>query len=56
MLKVNVAIDNIIVHDFKRLRFSSTVNVCKSAVKHNQGIRETFSTGSQNQKPPQPNS
>ena len=56
ILNVNVAIDNINVHDFRRFLFSNTMTVWRRAVKHNQGIRETFSTGSQNQKPPQPNS
>ncbi len=35
-------------------RFSTTMAECKSAVPASQGISEAFSTGSQNQKPPQP--
>ena len=36
--------------------FSKTKIVCKSAVKQNQGIKDIFSTASQNQNPPHPNS
>ena len=36
--------------------FSVANAECSSAVAISQGIREAFSTGSQNQKPPQPNS
>ena len=53
---VNVEIDKIITHDVKINFFSKTKIQCKSVVNANQGIRETFSTGSQNQNPPQPNS
>ena len=56
MLKIKVLRANIIVQDFNIDLFSNTEEQCNNAVKHNQGIRETFSTGSQNQKPPQPNS
>ena len=55
-LKVNVEIDNIITHEVKSNFFSSIKIQCKSAVKANHGIKDTFSTGSQNQKPPQPSS
>ena len=41
---------------FNEFLFSKTKTECNNAVKHNQGIKETFSTGSQNQNPPQPNS
>ena len=37
-------------------RFSITTAECSSAVPASQGISEAFSTGSQNQKPPQPSS
>ena len=56
ILKANVEIDNIIVHNFNSCLFSKTIIVCKSAVKQSHGIRDTFSTGSQNQNPPQPSS
>ena len=35
-------------------RFFKTVFACKSAVPESHGSSEAFSTGSQNQKPPQP--
>ena len=56
MLNVNVDIDKIITQDVNINFFSKTKIQCKSVVKANHGIKETFSTGSQNQKPPQPNS
>ena len=56
ILKVNVEIDNINVHNFNICLFSKTIIVCKSAVKQSHGISDTFSTGSQNQNPPQPSS
>ena len=56
MLKVNVAMDNIIIQELSIDLFSKTKIQCSKADKHSQGIRETFSTGSQNQKPPQPSS
>ena len=37
-------------------RFSITTAECRSAVPASHGISEAFSTGSQNQKPPQPSS
>ena len=37
-------------------RFSTTATECNSAVPASQGMNEAFSTGSQNQKPPQPSS
>ena len=37
-------------------RFSITSAECSSAVPTSHGISEAFSTGSQNQKPPQPSS
>ena len=56
ILNVNVDIDKIITQEVKISFFSKTNIQCKSVVKANQGIKETFSTGSQNQKPPQPSS
>ena len=56
ILKVNVEIDNMMTQEVKTNFFSKTKTQCKSVVKANHGINETFSTGSQNQKPPQPNS
>ena len=56
MLRANVDIDKIITQEVKIDFFSKTKIQCKSVVNANQGINETFSTGSQNQKPPQPNS
>ena len=37
-------------------RFSATASVCISAVPTSQGMKEAFSTGSQNHQPPQPSS
>ena len=56
ILNVNVEMDNMMTQDVKTNFFSKTKTQCKSVVKANQGINETFSTGSQNQNPPQPNS
>ena len=56
MLNINVAIERIITHEVKIDFFSNTKIQCKRVVNASQGIKETFSTGSQNQKPPQPNS
>ena len=56
MLNEKVAIDKIIDHDFNDSLFSKTIIECSKAVKQNHGIKETFSTGSQNQNPPQPSS
>ena len=44
------------VHTFSASRFSMTSAECSSAVPASQGMKEAFSTGSQNQKPPQPSS
>ena len=41
---------------FKLSRFSTTIAECNKAAARSHGIKEAFSTGSQNQKPPQPNS
>ena len=56
ILRANVEIDKIITQEVKINFFSKTNIQCKSVVNANHGIRETFSTGSQNQNPPQPNS
>ena len=41
---------------FKVSLFSATIEECNKAVAANHGIKEAFSTGSQNHQPPQPNS
>ena len=56
ILNVKVAIDNIIAQDVNIDLFSNAKIQCKRVVSANHGISETFSTGSQNQKPPHPNS
>ena len=43
-----------IVHTFSASRFSITATEWTKAVPASQGMRDAFSTGSQNQKPPQP--
>jgi hypothetical protein len=45
-----------IVQTLSALRFSTTTAECSSAVPISQGMKETFSTGSQNHQPPQPSS
>ncbi len=55
-LKVKVEMDKIIVHELNNDLFSKTKIQCSKAVKLNQGINDIFSTGSQNQNPPHPNS
>ena len=49
-----VRIASRMVQILSALRFSITTAECNSAVPASHGIREAFSTGSQNQKPPQP--
>ena len=44
------------VQFLKLPRLSVTANECSKAVPTNQGMKEAFSTGSQNHQPPQPNS
>ena len=44
------------VQIFSASRFSITSAECKSAVPASQGMKEAFSTGSQNHQPPQPSS
>ena len=56
ILKVKVAINKMIVQYFKSALFSRTKTQWSNAVKQNHGINDTFSTGSQNQKPPHPSS
>ena len=55
-LKVKVDIHKIIDQDPKDDLFSKTKIQCRRAVKLIHGIKDIFSTGSQNQKPPQPSS
>ncbi len=45
-----------IVQLFKASRFSTTMAECSKAAPSSHGMKEAFSTGSQNQKPPQPSS
>ena len=40
----------------KDLFFCTMISECNKAVPNNQGMKEAFSTGSQNHQPPQPNS
>ena len=47
-------IERKIVQIFNASRFSITAALCSKAVPASHGISEAFSTGSQNQKPPQP--
>ena len=56
ILSVKVVIDKIITQDWSVDLFSKTKIQCNKVVNASHGIKDTFSTGSQNQKPPQPNS
>jgi len=49
-------IANRIVQLFNASRFSTTMAECSKAAAISHGMKEAFSTGSQNQKPPQPSS
>ena len=49
-------IANKILIELNNLLFSVTTRECTNAVAVNQGIRDAFSTGSQNHQPPQPSS
>ena len=49
-----VRIASRIVQTFSASRFSITSAECSSAVPASQGMKEAFSTGSQNHQPPQP--
>ncbi len=51
-----VRIDSRMVQTLSALRFSITSAECNSAVPASHGIRDAFSTGSQNHQPPQPSS
>ncbi len=51
-----VRIESRMVQTLSALRFSITTAECSSAVPASHGIREAFSTGSQNHQPPQPSS
>ena len=53
---VKVEIDSIITHEVSNNFLSRIKTQWRRVVKASHGISETFSTGSQNQKPPQPNS
>ena len=55
-LRMKVSKQRMITHSYKVFLFSKTITECINAVIANQGSKEAFSTGSQNQKPPQPNS
>ena len=55
-LKEKATIANKIVQAFKVSLFSATIEECNKAVVASQGIKEAFSTGSQNHQPPHPNS
>ena len=44
------------VQVFSVSRFSTTMALCSNAVPTSQGMKDAFSTGSQNHQPPQPNS
>ncbi len=52
----NARIASSAVHILKPPRFSVTASECISAVPTSQGMKEAFSTGSQNHQPPQPSS
>ena len=52
----NVPMASSTVQIFSASRFSTTMAECSSAVPVSHGSSEAFSTGSQNQKPPQPSS
>ena len=56
ILNAKVAIESMTVQFFNEFLFSKTKTQCSNVVRANHGIKETFSTGSQNQKPPHPNS
>jgi hypothetical protein len=55
-LKVKIKIPKNIVQVFNTSDFEAAKSECINAVAASHGIRATFSTGSQNQYPPQPNS
>ena len=55
-LREKVKIANSTVQLRNRPRFSVAARLCTRAVPASQGMKEAFSTGSQNHQPPQPNS
>ena len=55
-LNEKVRIARRIVQIFKASRFSTTIAEWSSAVPSSQGMKDAFSTGSQNHQPPQPSS
>ena len=55
-LKEKTVMDKSIVHVLRCEDFIETLNEWRNAVAANHGIKATFSTGSQNQYPPHPNS
>jgi hypothetical protein len=55
-LSEKAAIASSTVQALKAPRFSATASECISAVPASQGMKEAFSTGSQNHQPPQPSS
>ena len=52
----NVRMASKAVHILKPPRFSVTASECINAVPTSQGMKDAFSTGSQNHQPPQPSS
>ena len=56
MLNKNVTMAKSKAHDFSDFFFSTTIRECIKAVPSSHGMKEAFSTGSQNHHPPQPNS
>ena len=55
-LNPNAMIAKNIVQVFRLSRFSETIAEWRRAVAANHGMKDAFSTGSQNHHPPQPNS
>ena len=55
-LRIKVRRQSIMTHSYNVFLFSKTITECISADIANHGSSEAFSTGSQNQNPPQPNS
>ena len=56
ILRINVSIDNNKTQERRDFFFSTVIRECNKAVPRSQGIKEAFSTGSQNYHPPHPNS
>ena len=54
--RLKVMIARSTVQILKQPRFSVTARLCSNAVPVSQGMKDEFSTGSQNHQPPQPNS